>query len=845
MLKPQRIKRSLGVLMALWVVLMAPLAVALWPTQSHAQQDGDTIFAIASSNTLMNENMLIRFNSTSPETIDQSVAITGLPSSETLAGLDFRPATGQLYAISNQSRLYTINTETGAATQVGTNQFMPALSGGPIGFDFNPVVDRIRLVNDARQNLRINPITGAVAMTDANLAYAPDDSGAMSGQQPRMAAVAYTNNAPGATSTTLYVIDFVRRVLALQGSPSGSPVSPNSGQITTVGPLNIGPTDGFVGFDIAPSGTAYATVSNRPDNLVTVNTIFGTLDLATGAFTTQATIGGPASLLVIRGIAVQLPVPTATPTPTLAPGGPTTTPVPTVMPTSMPTATTPPAATTPADLIFAITNANRLIEFSSAAPGTIIARQTVTGLQDGERILGIDFRPRNQRLYAVGSTSRIYTIDPRTGAATLVGTQPLTTTLEGTAFGFDFNPVPDRIRIIGNSGQNLRVNPDTTGAVVDGRENYAAGDSGAGSEPQIVGAAYTNNVSGTTTTQLYVIDAARDVLALQNPPNNGTLNTVGALNVDADALTGFDIAQNNTAYAVIALTLYTVNLSTGQATSIGMIGGGEQIQGIAATLGALQPPVQTLYALSGANQLVQFNSNDPGTLIAQRAITDLGTGETLQALDFRPVNNQLYAVSDANRLYTVDPQTGKAAAIGTAPFTTTNQGTAFGFDFNPTVDRIRLVSDTGSDLRLNPTTGGLVAVDGRETYGANDPGSGTAPQAIGAGYTNNFAGSTATTLYVIDAARDVLTIQNPPNNGTLGTVGGLGVDTGVLTGFDITFGSTAFATFTPPDAVATDLYSIDLSTGRATRIGTIGGGATVRGLAAPVTLRVFLPIIGR
>jgi hypothetical protein len=43
--------------------------------------------------------------------------------------------------------------------------FMPVLAGTSFGFDFNPTVDRIRLVSDSGQNLRLNPNSGAGATT--------------------------------------------------------------------------------------------------------------------------------------------------------------------------------------------------------------------------------------------------------------------------------------------------------------------------------------------------------------------------------------------------------------------------------------------------------------------------------------------------------------------------------------------------------------------------------------------------------------------------------------------------------------------------------------------------------
>jgi hypothetical protein len=124
--------------------------------------------------------------------------------------------------------------------------------------------------------------------------------------------------------------------------------------------------------------------------------------------------------------------------------------------------------------------------------------------------------------------------------------------LEGVAFGVDFNPVPDALRITSDADQNLRqpfANENPTAE--DGRLAYAAGDPGAGSNPVVAGSAYTNSVPGATTTTLFNIDTARDALVRQDPPNSGTLNTVGPLGIDVSEVLGFDIAANQIAYASV------------------------------------------------------------------------------------------------------------------------------------------------------------------------------------------------------------------------------------------------------------------------------------------------------
>lgn len=114
-----------------------------------------------------------------------------------------------------------------------------------------------------------------------------------------------------------------------------------------------------------------------------------------------------------------------------------------------------PPATPEGKPIDAVDVNNTLIRFGSMAPGIVTQRVTISGLQIGEKILGIDFRPIDRLLYALGSTSRIYVLDTLSGAATNIGTTFIPR-LSGATFGFDFNPQADRIRVHGDDEQNLR-----------------------------------------------------------------------------------------------------------------------------------------------------------------------------------------------------------------------------------------------------------------------------------------------------------------------------------------------------------------------------------------------------
>jgi hypothetical protein len=237
-----------------------------------------------------------------------------------------------------------------------------------------------------------------------------------------------------------------------------------------------------------------------------------------------------------------------------------------------------------------------------------------------------------------------------------------------------------------------------------------------------------------------------------------------------------------------------------------------------------------VYGLTSTNTLVSFDSATPGIVTGNVSVSGLSTGEVFRGIDFRPADGALYGLSSNSRLYTINTATGVATAIG-APGQFSLNGNSFGFDFNPTVDRIRVTSNLDQNLRLNPTNGALAATDGTLAYAAGDVNAGANPNIVGSAYTNSFNGATTTTLYNIDSLLDVLVTQNPPNNGTLNTVGSLGFNTGDNVGFDIlSLGNTAFASLTGPGGTSS-FFSVNLGTGAATSIGAIGNGLTLIDIA--------------
>lgn len=229
-----------------------------------------------------------------------------------------------------------------------------------------------------------------------------------------------------------------------------------------------------------------------------------------------------------------------------------------------------------------------LISFSSATPGTVSSIGTITGITGGFTLQGIDFRPATGQLYGLAydgsNLAQLYTLNVTTAVATAVGSQFALGSASGgfgLSIGIGFNPTVDLLRVVTGTNGNFRVNP-TTGAIVttggaDGGLAYAAGDPNAANSYQIADGDYLGG-------NLYDIDYINNVLAQQNPPNAGTLNTIGSLGitlVNGTRSTGFDIAPNGVAYlsanpqtdgGAVRQRLFTVNLATGAATSAGLIG---------------------------------------------------------------------------------------------------------------------------------------------------------------------------------------------------------------------------------------------------------------------------------
>jgi hypothetical protein len=254
------------------------VALAAFPCAASA----DTVYTVDNGA----PPFLGKFDTATPGDVTVIGPVTGLlgpPASDLITAIDFRPADGKLYAVSNQNRIYTIDTSTAAATVVGDTAFTPAIPTAGVGADFDPVRDVLRMITDGsggpRVNLRISPTTGQ-SVVDTPPTYAPGQPG-RSGN-PCLAALAHTDSFPGAMSTTLYALGVCNGSALVRIGTEDDPFSADAGLATLIEETNpyYNVTQTMrLGLDIAPDGDAYALFQLGP------SVYFARVDLREGAQT--------------------------------------------------------------------------------------------------------------------------------------------------------------------------------------------------------------------------------------------------------------------------------------------------------------------------------------------------------------------------------------------------------------------------------------------------------------------------------------------------------------------------------------------------------------------------------
>jgi hypothetical protein len=329
---------------------------------------------------------------------------------------------------------------------------------------------------------------------------------------------------------------------------------------------------------------------------------------------------------------------------------------------------------------------NVLRSFDTGAVSTGLSSVVISGLGAGEFASGIDVRPSTGELYAVTTANRLYVVNPASGAATAVGAAAFSPILTGSV-GMDFNPVTDRVRLVDASGTSMRVNPVTGVAIQDTSL----------SAPNVTAVAYSNNFNGAASTVLYDIDTGNDELKIQNPPNNGTLVTVGALGLDATSATGFDIDSTGTAYAALfalgTSRLYTISLGSGVASPIGVTGP-TVLDGLAADSPIAAPvrvdtPSRVVTERSGTTPITlrrtggsvmapvtvdvtvgDGTATSPGDFVAQSTTATFAAGSTITTIDVQVIDDAIYEGNEFFQLTLSNPRSPTHDAQLVSPATT-------------------------------------------------------------------------------------------------------------------------------------------------------------------------------
>lgn len=250
----------------------------------------------------------------------------------------------------------------------------------------------------------------------------------------------------------------------------------------------------------------------------------------------------------------------------------------------------------------------------------------------------------------------------------------------------------------------------------------------------------------------------------------------------------------------------------------------------------------SIVGLTTGNQIVRFDSANPGAVTDPIAVTGLLGGHTLQGIDFRPIDGALAGVSLGSngqaQTYTINTTTGVATTIGS--LFSVLPATTFGIDFNPVPNALRIVTDAEGNFRITGGGAGTLMTDTNltRTAGQADPNL----RVVSAAYSNNVPGGLAgaTTLYVIDAFtgslynQGILNFAAPtsqaqgPNGGLLTLIGSLGRGANLSNniGFDINNIGENFV------SLNNGLYGINLGTGQTNLLGTIGRNVLIRDIAA-------------
>lgn len=267
----------------------------------------------------------------------------------------------------------------------------------------------------------------------------------------------------------------------------------------------------------------------------------------------------------------------------------------------------------------------------------------------------------------------------------------------------------------------------------------------------------------------------------------------------------------------------------------------------AQALEARQPPGnESLFAINERGELLHFRAGTPNRILKRKKIS--GLDEEVRGMDFRVSHGTLYVLGESGWLYVLDTNSAVAKRLGEAPLNLPAVET--GFDFNPTVDRIRIALADGTNVRAHPVTGAQVDSDpktdgvqrdGPLTYAPGDVHAGWPALINGVAYTYNQKNDKITTNYAIDGARGTLVTMGSregiepvisPNGGMVFTVGSLKTGPITAVSFDISdVNNSAYLGASRVGDTRTHLFRINLDTGEATYLSSVGKKERIRAMA--------------
>jgi hypothetical protein len=440
-----------------------------------------------------------------------------------------------------------------------------------------------------------------------------------------------------------------------------------------------------------------------------------------------------------------------------------------------------------AEVIVGLTTNNQIFVIpNSSSPATITGPFSVTGVASNQNLVAIDYRPSNGMLYALGynngnNDAQIYTLTASGNSytATAINSTPVTLQLANAqSVGFDFvSTMSNQIFVTETNGSNYVLNADNGGIISSGTTlAFAPADINASTTAAVGASAFTNSFYGADYTSIIGYDITTNSIVTFDASNNSVLHTLGGTglilnlpaNVGMDSY--YDMANHTNVTYVVAkpigvsgTSLYTINNTTGMATSVGVIGSGNlNVRDIAVEITHNVSPTlqgQLIVGLTkNQRNLIFFDSENPSVIRNIVNISGIASGETLVAIDFRPRNMLLYGLAYNNstmqyRIYSINTTTGVATAVNTIPSSInlgSSTNTMAGFDFNPVTDRIRITGNNGYSVQVDPATGTIVSTDNALQYATGDINAGSTIALGSIAYTNSYAGATTTNLIGLD-----------------------------------------------------------------------------------------------